>query len=436
MRALFQSIGTSAASRSLSIGLSLVSVPLALGYLGTEQYGLWATVTSVISVLVFADLGVGNGMLNAIASANGQDNMAGVRSAIACGVSIVSIVAIVFLILFLAVWPFVDWARIFKIHGEAATYQVSIALLLLMITFAINMPVSIIQKVQYGLQEGRWVSLSQAIAALLGLSMTLAVVHFDLGLIGMVGCFVLGALIADFCVGLVFFVRRPEIVPKLIDFNKAEFKQFFRVGMSFLLLQVAVSLCYASDNLILAQMVSHEAVAVYSVHQKLFSPLTFIATLALTPMWPAFSDAIARHDIRWVKRALAISCALMFCWALVGGCALLLTSGWLMQHWLTGQIQPDLAIGVALVIWASVDLVGRAIAMFANGAGLLKQQMIGLAFFVPLCIGLKIWFVYVIGPSGVVVGTTVAWLLVNLPNYWIIIQRWARDAGKQIERTN
>ena len=412
------------------MGLSLVSVPIALSYLGTEQYGLWATVTSVISVLVFADLGVGNGMLNAIATANGRDNMAGVRSAIASGVAIVSIVAIAFLIAFLAVWPFVDWARAFKIQGQAETFQVSTALLVLMITFAINMPVSIVQKIQYGLQEGRWASLSQAVAAVLGLSMTLAVVYFDLGLIGMVGCFVAGALIADFCVGLVFFRRRPETVPGLGDWNKAEFKQLFRVGLSFLLLQVAVSFCYASDNLILSQMVGHEAVAAYSVHQKLFSPLTFIATLALTPMWPAFSDAIARQDIRWVKRALAITCTLMFCWAVVGGCALLLSSSWLMQHWLKGQIQPDFAIGLALVVWASVDLVGRAVAMFANGAGLLKQQMIGLALFVPLCIGLKIWFVYEIGPSGVVVGTTVAWLLVNAPNYGIIIRNWARDVEK------
>lgn len=430
MRALVQSIGTSVASRSLSIGLSLVSVPIALGYLGTEQYGLWATVTSVISVLVFADLGVGNGMLNAISAANGRDNMAGVRSAIASGVSIVSIIAIVFLMVFLAVWPFVDWARAFKIQGELATYQVSIALLVLMITFAINMPVSIIQKIQYGLQEGRWASLSQAIAAVLGLSMTLAVVHFDLGLIGMVGCFVVGALIADFCVGLIFFRQRPEIYPSLSDWNKTEFRQLFRVGLSFLLLQAAVSLCYASDNLILSQMIGHEAVAEYSVHQKLFSPLTLIATLALTPMWPAFSDAIARHDIRWVKKALAITCTLMLVWALVGGCILLLSSKWLMQHWLKGQIQPDLTIGVALVVWASVDLVGRAIAMFANGAGLLKQQMIGLAFFVPLCIGLKIWFVSEIGSSGVVVGTTVAWLLVNVPNYGMIIRKWTQDVAK------
>jgi len=320
---------------------------------------------------------------------------------------------------------------VFALKGAMVERQVSLAVLVLIVIFSINMPVSIIQKVQYGLQQGRWVSLSQATAAVLSLGMTLAVVHFDLGLVGLVGCFVLASLVADAGFGWIFLRRHTDIIPTRHDWNKSEFKQLFQLGLSFLLLQVGVSLCYASDNFILSQLVGHESVAVYSVHQKLFSPITFIASLALTPLWPAFSDAISRNDIRWVKRTLTITCVLMFFWALVSGIGLLFCSDWLMRHWLKGQIQPNMAISIAMVAWACVDLVGRTIAMFANGAGLLRQQLAIVAVFVPLCIGLKVLLVHQMGVQGVVVGTAAAWLMVHIPAYTHLLRKWARSVAEK-----
>lgn len=51
-----------------------ISVPLTLRYLGTERYGLWMTISSVIAVLGFSDLGLNNGLLNGISQANGTND--------------------------------------------------------------------------------------------------------------------------------------------------------------------------------------------------------------------------------------------------------------------------------------------------------------------------------------------------------------------------
>jgi len=51
-----------------------VTVPLTLNYLGSEHYGLWMTISSVSVMLGFADLGIGNGVLNAVADAYGRDD--------------------------------------------------------------------------------------------------------------------------------------------------------------------------------------------------------------------------------------------------------------------------------------------------------------------------------------------------------------------------
>src|SRR5688572_4689820 len=52
----------------------LISIPLTLNYLGAERYGLWVTISSSIMLLGFADLGLGNGLLNAMAEANGRND--------------------------------------------------------------------------------------------------------------------------------------------------------------------------------------------------------------------------------------------------------------------------------------------------------------------------------------------------------------------------
>src|SRR5512133_170880 len=54
----------SVASRGIGLVTLLVSVPLTLTYLGAERYGMWMTISSLVAVLNFADLGMGNGLMN------------------------------------------------------------------------------------------------------------------------------------------------------------------------------------------------------------------------------------------------------------------------------------------------------------------------------------------------------------------------------------
>lgn len=65
---------TSIAARGISLLTVLISVPLTIGYLGAERYGLWMTISSVIAMIGFLDFGLGNGLLNAVSEANGRDD--------------------------------------------------------------------------------------------------------------------------------------------------------------------------------------------------------------------------------------------------------------------------------------------------------------------------------------------------------------------------
>lgn len=70
---------TSMATKGVALLTMLISVPLTVSYLGAERYGLWMTISLVIAILVFADLGLGNGLLNAVSEANGRDDREAAR---------------------------------------------------------------------------------------------------------------------------------------------------------------------------------------------------------------------------------------------------------------------------------------------------------------------------------------------------------------------
>ena len=70
-RRLALSALAAALAKLLSVLTTLVSIPLALAYLGDERFGVWATLSALVLTLQFADLGLGNGVVNTVSSAHG-----------------------------------------------------------------------------------------------------------------------------------------------------------------------------------------------------------------------------------------------------------------------------------------------------------------------------------------------------------------------------
>src|SRR3954466_3751287 len=58
---------TSFLSKALTILISFVSVPLTVHYLGAERYGIWLTMSSLLTWMAMTDFGLaGNALVNVI----------------------------------------------------------------------------------------------------------------------------------------------------------------------------------------------------------------------------------------------------------------------------------------------------------------------------------------------------------------------------------
>lgn len=321
-RALLTTV-TSVIAKGVSVLTAFICVPLTLNYLGTERYGLWMTISSVIVVLGVVDFGLGNGLVNVISQADGNNDCNGAQKAVSSVFFILLSLAVLLLTIFGIIYPFVPWYRIFNVTSVQAVRESGPATAVFAVCFFLNLPLGIVQKVQLGYQEGFLNNYWQIAGNILGLVAVVIVILLRGGLAWLVfamsGVPVL-VLAVNWC--FFFFYQRPLLIPYWVNFNFVTAKALLGTGIIFMFLWMVNILGISTDNIIIAQFLGASKVATYAVVQRLFS-LTFLVQFCTAPFWPAFSNAMETSDFVWAGRTfrriqiLAIYLTMFICLFLI-----------------------------------------------------------------------------------------------------------------------
>jgi O-antigen/teichoic acid export membrane protein len=409
------------------VATALISVPLTLRYLGPERYGMWITMSSLVAMLGFADLGIGNGVLNAVAAAYGRDDRAAIRRFISSGFFSLSAIAFLLIGAFAIAYPLVPWFRLFNVETAQARTEAGPALGALVACFALAIPVGIVQRAQMGLQRGFLASLWQCVSSLLGLMGLLVAIHFEAGLVWLVLAFAGAPLLAALGNSLLFFGRfEPDIAPSIAAMSREATLQVARTGLLFFVLQIVVSVTFASDSLVIAQRLGAASVADYAVPERMFSVIATVLAIVLSPLWPAYGEAIARRDHDWVNRTLRRSIALSVGVAAVGSLMLVAMGPWLLKLWVGREISPPFLLLLGLGVWKVIEAGGNAVAMYLNGAHVVRLQVIVGILTGVSALTLKIVFVGYIGVAGTVWATILCYLAFTALPYFVFLRRRLR----------
>jgi len=403
---------TSVLQKAVTVLTALITVRLTVRYLGTERYGLWMTITSVVAMMSFADLGIGNGLLNWISEAHGRDDRESVHRYVSSAFLILSGIAVLLLGLFALAYPFVPWPRVFNVSSVAAVREAGPAVVVFFCCFALNIPLDVVQRVQTGHQEGFETNLWNTAGNLTGFILLLEAMHLKGGLpwlmLAMSGGPLLGVL-GNW--GHQFGWARPWLLPRLRHWDFAAARKVLGTGGMFFIMQAFSVFAIPFDNIIITQILGPGAVTQYAVPMRLFLLANSIAAMFLAPLWPAYGEALARGDLKWVK--LTVYRSLSYSALIFGPLALgLATFGKRIVHaWVGPQIQPTYALLLGMAVWTIVTVVGNAAGMFLCGINVMKLQV---AVMVPTGIAnllLKLVMVKAFGLPGVSWGAALAAIL-------------------------
>jgi len=408
------------ASKALTILTMLISVPLTLHYLGTERYGLWMTISSVVLMMNFADLGMGLGLMNAVSEAHGRDDRQAAVTLVSSAFFMLAGMALFIITAFMVAYPYIPWSEVFNVKSGLAIREAGPATAAFLVCFAVNLPLGIVQRVQRGYQEGYLNSLWDSGGRVLALLALLLVIYIRGGLVWLVlalaGTPALGALgngISLFC------YRRPWLLPKWRLATTAGAGKIFRLGILFFVLQFAGALSYQSHNIILTQILGPAAVTQYAVPQRLFLLLPMILGFILEALWPACAEALSRQDISWVQKAFQRAVKLGVLLSLPITIIFIFWGPEIIRLWVGKAVSPSLLLLVGLGLWVIISAAYGPYAMLLNASNILRFQISCALIMNVVGLPLSIMLVYKIGIPGVVFGTIIAQILcVLVPSFF------------------
>ena len=413
-------------ARALAIAIALITVPLTLNYLGTERYGMWMTMSSLVAMIAFTDLGIGNGLLNAVSSAYGKDEITAIKEYVSSGVFVLSAIALCIAATFAALYSVVPWHEVFNVNSIQAKQEAGPALAVFVACFALAIPFGVVQRVQMGLQEGFIANLWLGFSSLLALACVILAIWMKAGLPWLVLAFAGSPLIASLLNSISYFGwQKPELAPAFRFVSRHTIKYIAHIGILFFVMQIAGAVVFASDNIVIAQLLGAHAVAIYAIPQRMFSIVPSMLGLALVPLWPAYGEALARGDHGWVWRTLKRSLIVSTVFAGLCSIVLVCAGNWLITLWVGPVIATSMLLLVALGIWQVVQAGGYAVSMYLNGANAMRFLVIVCVTMAVVAIALKIYLVPIIGISGVVWATIISYLLcVGIPCYFFLRKQW------------
>jgi O-antigen/teichoic acid export membrane protein len=417
--------GVGTIARAVQVGSSLITVPLALKYLGNERFGLWMTISSLLAMAAFADFGVGNGVLNTVAKASGKDDRESIRKAISSGFAVLSSIAILLITAFFLIYRYINWGNFFRVVTPQARLEAGPALAVFVICFALNISMDVVQRVQLGLQQGYRYSLWQLCGSIAGLIGVLAGIHFYVTLPILVMAIAGAPILATTLNALHFFlVAEPGLRPSFRLVSRDVILEIARLGSFFFVIQVVVAVSYSADNFIIARSLGALHVPEYSIPQRMFALITMMSSMLVAPLWPAYSEAFSRGHLGWIRRTLKRSLFLVFGLSSIAAAFLIIAGRSLIYWWVGSRIHPSILLLTGLALWTVVACCGDCLATFMNGVELMRFQVIVATVFGAGCLLIKVLLVRRLGVIGIPWATLTAYLLLNALPMAIFLPRF------------
>lgn len=415
---------TAAAARGVALAAMLISVPLTLGYLGPERFGLWMTVVAVIAMLGFADFGLGNGILNAVSHASGRNDHQAIHHSVSNGILMLTAIGAMVLFAFLIAYQFVPWPAVFNVKTETAAIESGPVVLVLLACFVATLPLGATHKIQLGLQQGYWGNLWEAVGSFVGLLGIVVAIRLEAGLPWIALAMAGSPLIFRAVNTLVFFGRQATALrPRFSHFDFSAIRRLVRTGSLFFVLQLAVIVGFQSDNIIIARIMGVEAVAGYDVALKLSTlPAMFIGFVVVA-QWPAYGEALTRGDSGWIRQTFVRTLRLSLLFAIPFALFLLFWGDALIRVWAGPEVVPSTTLLIGIAIWSVLLVIGNVLASLMNGLHIIKFQAITASLMATANILISIYLVARIGVAGAILGTISAYTILTLVPCWYYVHR-------------
>lgn len=334
-RRIMLSTVASIAGAAVMIIVSLVTVPLTIGYLGKEQYGLWVAVNSLVPWVSLLDMGLVAGLVIALSEAHGRDDPVAASGYFSTAFYALLTVSALSLAVLAILLPGVDWSGLFDVPPAipASTTRVGVAVAL---GFALLMlPLGTVAQACAAYQKSYWWTAATALAALLSVAFLLASTQLGLSFAIVVGTTGGAGLLAALAgTGYLLSRQFPWLRPSTSRVSLRSIRRLLVSALPLYVLQIGGLLVNQSQRPLLANRAGLSTVAEYDLLMRLFVMSTTVITVGTASFIPAFRESHERGDVAWMRRTFWRLVAIRLTLAALLCVAFLLLGNPLLRIWL------------------------------------------------------------------------------------------------------
>src|ERR1700733_14213342 len=189
---ILQAAWSGTAAKLVTTAVTLVSLPLAVRYLGAERYGVWATITTTVVWINLLDLGIANTLTNHISRAFALVDKSSATSYFINVLFLTVVIPAPVGLVFAVVFSPINWVGLFNVNAGMTAAELKRTVAVAATLMLLGLPCNLVSKLLAGYQEldrNSYAICAGAVASVIGLAIGIALrVSLPMLFVLSVGC--------------------------------------------------------------------------------------------------------------------------------------------------------------------------------------------------------------------------------------------------------
>lgn len=423
---MWKTVGSAAVVKVLVMGLTgilgILTNRIIISSFGVAAYGQYGLLSTLPTLLPFADLGMAAVVINAVSESSDPTQDARVRRTVSTAFRVLLASAAVITAVAVSLTALDGWRVILGPGGVLPGAELIPMWCFLIL--AIGLPLSVGPRILVGL--GRTTT-QIAASGITGPFMFIGVAAMAAFLPAAGNYLALlsysaAALVSLLCLWLASRRIKPQVRHALreVPFPKRyPGVRALHLALPMLVQMMALPIAMQTDRLLLSHLTRGNELAQYNLASQLFGIVLQTIAAAGVTLWPVFAKARATNQVVSPVKPTMAFLAL----GVAGGLVMALLSPYLAAFVTSGAFTLD-----PLLVWSLVAFVSLQAAKYPAGMYMTDQR--GLTFqvwpilvMVPINVGLSWWLTTVVGAAGPVLGSAIGVLLFQVIPNLIYVQR-------------
>lgn len=393
--------------KGVSIAVTFFLVPITLGYVSDELYGIWLILSSLLMMVQYFDVGFTLGLKNKLAEAIANRNIQRGKELVSTTYMMMVIIFIPLCIILEIFTPYICWSKFFNV-SESYNSAIISALQIMFVCICLQMITNTLVSVLSAYQRTAMASLFPVLGNLISLIVIFFLSKFTTPSLAKLAFAIstMPLIVLTIASFYLYNTIYKEIAPSFRFLKFALVKDLFSLGAKFFLIQIQFIVLYQATNILISNVSNPIEVANYNVAYRYINISLMVFNILLTPLWPAFTDAYVKRDFPWMRSVYSkLTKVLLMTIGII--ILMIIVSPVVYKLWVGDKMNipfiMTLSVGLFVIIhtWDSLQVT------LINGIGTVKLQtyitLIGLIFNIPLALILGNF----IGAIGVVTSMTI-----------------------------